>query len=85
MREITIVFNGDGDRDGYREGRAADAIQKYIFKALSRERMSVLQFRNRDRTAGAGTVPGSGEGEGRELEIPAFLKMYSVNRRDGMR
>lgn len=84
MREITIVFNGDGDRDGYREGRAADAIQKYIFKALSRERMSVLQFRNREHTVSR-TVSGSGEEKERELEIPAFLKMYSVNRRDGMR
>lgn len=42
MREITIVFDGDGERGGYREGRAADAIQKYIFKALSQERMNVL-------------------------------------------
>lgn len=85
MREITIVFDGDGDRDGHEEGRVADAIQKYIFKALSRKRMSVLQFQNRERAAGERAIPDSGKGEKLELVIPAFLKMYSVYRRDGIR
>lgn len=74
MREITIIFDGDGDRDGHREGRVADAIQKYIFKALSRERMNVLQFQNQQ-------CEDRGE---RELGIPAFIKMYSVEKRDGV-
>lgn len=81
MREITIVFAGDGDR----ESRTADAIQKYIFKALSRKRMSVLQFQNRERATRERAVPDSGEGEKLELVIPAFLKMYSVYRRDRIR
>lgn len=70
MREIHLIFEGNGDR----ERKAADLIQEMVFQTLKHYEMDVRSFVNQGKGPKQKVAIGTPEEVGAELEIPEFLK-----------